>query len=770
MRFLQFIEEQKEKHAVLTFGRMNPPTTGHEVLVNKVKDIAKQVGGSHHIVLSHSQDKAKNPLTAEQKLKHAKRYFPGANISVATKEEPNFLTQAAKLHKAGVTHLHMVAGSDRVDEYHKLLHKYNGTHKGALFNFSNIQVHSAGERDPDAEDTSGMSASKMRKHAASGNFNEFKKGVPKHVAEHHAKELYDHVRKGMGINESLDIEFQLLISEGVHDTGIFKAVFLGGGPGSGKDYVMSKTLEGHGLVEINSDKAFEYLMDKNNLDMKMPDSEEEARDEIRKNAKNMTHIRERLALFGRNGVIINGTADDPEKLKKTKERLEELGYETMMVMVDTADEVSRQRNIMRGQRGGRTVKEKIRKEKWDKAQSVRPIYAELFGNSYVEFDNSLDADKATPEEQEAKEKELLNIFKNVQKFTKKPPKSQQSKDWIAYELQKKDTAPIEKKGSSVAPHPDSKAAEQAKQLGLTYYGFGRYGKNGKVTHRSVHDKLVEVQDAEQKKPTEYIAAASSSGSGVARQASIPAVQKKRLEKIRTTAKKKLPESVDQQFEDFLSEAVTVSFTADTVDELKSLMTPKTQNAESYELSDSFAKDALRLGKRYSVSENRSDSATLTNADVDAILESEDHEYIKDSKGKVRVFMLRSAAAKEAHQRGGEVVPNKPHGYSVRIKTKKEYQKPSTVHEGVRQTLTLQGVKARLLSESIDKGIEPGVSMAGAGESIARDKGEKIRRGKISVTETIGSGGEMINSIGDQKEDELKKKGINLSVFRSKRFL
>ena len=166
-----FFVEEKENHAVLAFGRMNPPTTGHEKLVNKVKEIAYSVGGSHHVVMSHTQDSKKNPLSSADKLKHAKRFFPNTNLSVSDKEHPNFLTQAQKLHKQGVTHLHMVAGSDRVDEYHKTLHKYNGTHEGALFNFKKIKVHSAGQRDPDAEGTEGMSASKMREHAKSGNLD-----------------------------------------------------------------------------------------------------------------------------------------------------------------------------------------------------------------------------------------------------------------------------------------------------------------------------------------------------------------------------------------------------------------------------------------------------------------------------------------------------------------------------------------------------------------------------------------------------------------------
>jgi purine-nucleoside phosphorylase len=122
MKFKDFlIKESKDRHAVLAFGRLQPPTTGHEVLVNKVKEVAKQHGAEHHIVLSHSNDPKSNPLTAKQKVKHAKRFFPGTNITTSDKEHPNFLTQAAKLHKTGVTHLHMVAGSDRIPEYKRIM-------------------------------------------------------------------------------------------------------------------------------------------------------------------------------------------------------------------------------------------------------------------------------------------------------------------------------------------------------------------------------------------------------------------------------------------------------------------------------------------------------------------------------------------------------------------------------------------------------------------------------------------------------------------------
>jgi len=188
--------DTKNPH-VLAFGRMNPPTIGHGALVDKVKDLATANKAKHTVVLSHSQDPEKNPLSAEQKLKHAKRFFPGANIEAASDAEPTFIHHAKKLHKQGVDHLIMVGGSDRVDEYKKILDKYNGP--GKDFNFKRIDVVSAGERDPDAEGVSGMSASKMRGHAMNRNFTEFKKGIPQHVHPEHARELYDEVRKGMHI-------------------------------------------------------------------------------------------------------------------------------------------------------------------------------------------------------------------------------------------------------------------------------------------------------------------------------------------------------------------------------------------------------------------------------------------------------------------------------------------------------------------------------------------------------------------------------------------
>ena len=695
MKFKDFlIKESKDRHAVLAFGRLQPPTTGHEVLVNKVKEVAKQHNAEHHIVLSHSNDPKSNPLTAKQKVKHAKRFFPGTNITTSDKEHPNFLTQAAKLHKTGVTHLHMVAGSDRIPEYKRVLKKYNGTHEGALFNFKKIDVHSAGERDPDAEGTTGMSGSKMRAHAASGKYREFKKGVPKHISDEHAKELYHDLRKGMNMKEDINDTFTEVLSEGVHDQGIFKAVFLAGGPGSGKDYVLSNTLEGQGLVEINSDKALEFLMDKKGLDKTMPATEKDKRDIVRTRAKTITELKQRLALLGRNGLIINGTGDDYEKISRIKEKLEELGYESAMILVNTDDEVSKERNIERGQRGGRTVPEDVRKEKWENVQRSRPEFAKLFGQNYMEFDNSQDLRQAPPEVVKAKKEELLQLYTNIQEFVGKPPATETSQEWVATQMHAVDTLPIAKNGAEKTPQAGSKAAQEAQRLGLQYYGFGRYGQNGEVTYRSVHDTLVKVV----KQPTE----------------------------------KPMNKNVNEQFENFLNEAVTVTITGDTAEEVNKVIRNMKGEEEveeetkpQYSLSDTFALNSLTLGKGLVREE------FLTEA-----------KYVSDKSGKKKVYMLRSQAASEAHKKQGVVYKEK-HGYVIKLK------------------------------ESIDKGIEPGISMAGAGESPDRDMGEKIKKktGKASqVAETIGAGGEMATSMSDQKENELRRKGISLSSFKAKRVI
>ena len=196
----------KDKKIVTAFGRMNPPTTGHQKLVDAVLNRAKAEDADHDIRLSHSQDAKKNPLSQEQKLHHARKMFPKVNFSGSSKEHPSFIHHLKDLHSKGYTHVTMIAGSDRVAEYQKIVDKYNKP--GGEFHFKSIKIHSAGQRDPDADGVEGMSASKMRQHAQEGNYHTFKAGLPSHVNNQHAQELYNHVRGGMGIKESTFLRFK----------------------------------------------------------------------------------------------------------------------------------------------------------------------------------------------------------------------------------------------------------------------------------------------------------------------------------------------------------------------------------------------------------------------------------------------------------------------------------------------------------------------------------------------------------------------------------
>jgi hypothetical protein len=188
-----------ENHHTMAFGRMNPPTAGHEKLVNHMHDTAKKFGGGHTLVLSGSHDTkdGKNPLSPEQKLKHAKNAFPGTNIKVADKEHPTLLHHASELHKQGVTHLHFAGGSDR-KPMAELLKKYNGV-KGAHghYNFKDISFENAGERDEKAKGVAGVSGTKLRELASSGKKEEFHSHLSSQMKPQHKTELYNDLRKTM---------------------------------------------------------------------------------------------------------------------------------------------------------------------------------------------------------------------------------------------------------------------------------------------------------------------------------------------------------------------------------------------------------------------------------------------------------------------------------------------------------------------------------------------------------------------------------------------
>ncbi len=194
--------EARGDTAVFTFGRFNPPTTGHEKLIMALaKQQSKNAGSIMYVYPSHSQNPKKDPLPHAKKIAYMRKMFPKYARNITVSKSRTAIEVAVELYNKGHKAIVMVVGSDRVAEFDRLLNEYNGVEgkKHGYYGFDNIEVVSAGERDPDAEDVSGMSASKMRSAASSGDFDSFKTGVPSSFKD--SLKLYNDVRKNMGIRE-----------------------------------------------------------------------------------------------------------------------------------------------------------------------------------------------------------------------------------------------------------------------------------------------------------------------------------------------------------------------------------------------------------------------------------------------------------------------------------------------------------------------------------------------------------------------------------------
>ena len=204
MRNFKDLIEARGDTAVFTLGRFNPPTTGHEKLIIKLDSVAKQNGSEMYVFPTHSNDPAKNPLPHGLKVAYMKKMYKKYAKNIKISKARNVFEVAKVLYDKGHKSIIMVVGSDRVTEFTKLLEKYNGTKSThGFYEFDNIQVVSAGERDPDAEGVSGMSASKMRAAAADGDKDSFLQGVPSSFKD--GDKLYSDVRKNMGIREERDM-------------------------------------------------------------------------------------------------------------------------------------------------------------------------------------------------------------------------------------------------------------------------------------------------------------------------------------------------------------------------------------------------------------------------------------------------------------------------------------------------------------------------------------------------------------------------------------
>ena len=194
-------EVEKTKGTLtVAFGRFNPPTTGHEKLLNQVAKSSDE--DDYIIVPSRSQDAKKNPLDADSKVGVMRQMFPKHSEKIVNDPANRTIFDVLKkAHNDGYAGVRVVGGADRQKEFDKLVNNYNGK----LYQFDKVEVISAGDRDPDADDVSGMSASKQRKAAAEGDLKSFMKGIPSSMEKKAAEELYKNIRKAMNIKEGWNL-------------------------------------------------------------------------------------------------------------------------------------------------------------------------------------------------------------------------------------------------------------------------------------------------------------------------------------------------------------------------------------------------------------------------------------------------------------------------------------------------------------------------------------------------------------------------------------
>jgi len=194
-------EVEKTKGTLtIAFGRFNPPTTGHEKLLDNVASSSDD--DDYIIVPSRSQDAKKNPLDANMKVSVMQKMFPKHKSKIVNDESNRTIFDVLKkAHTDGYSGVRIVGGADRVGEFEKLANNYNGK----LYQFDNLEVMSAGKRDPDSDDVTGMSASKQRKAAAENDLETFMKGVPKSLSQKDAEQLFKKIRSSMNIKEGWNL-------------------------------------------------------------------------------------------------------------------------------------------------------------------------------------------------------------------------------------------------------------------------------------------------------------------------------------------------------------------------------------------------------------------------------------------------------------------------------------------------------------------------------------------------------------------------------------
>ena len=212
------------------------------------------------------------------------------------------------------------------------------------------------------------------------------------------------------------------LQEGVYDPNIFKAFFLAGGPGSGKSYVVRRTTGGTGLKIVNSDPVFESLLKKAGLSLKMPPEEFERKEVVRGRAKQIVKKQQANYLEGRLGIIIDGTGKDAARISRQKASLEELGYDTYMIFVNTSIDVALARNEKRA----RSLQPSFVVKSWKDVQANIGAFNNMFRQGFIVVDNN-----------DAGEDVFQTVWKRIQGLLRKKVTNTRAQNWIASELAKK---------------------------------------------------------------------------------------------------------------------------------------------------------------------------------------------------------------------------------------------------------------------------------------------------------------------------------------------
>ena len=187
-------DERQGEDLTVGFGRFNPPTVGHQLLLNKIQETAD--GGEYRVYPTQTQDSKKNPLDFDTKVSFMRKMYPehASNI-VSDKSMKTIFDVLQDAYERGYSKINIVVGEDRLSEFKNLVEKYNGS----LYSFETINVVSAGDRNPDSDGVDGMSASKLRQAAFESDYETFKQGIPSVLGKKQTKKLYECVRSAMGL-------------------------------------------------------------------------------------------------------------------------------------------------------------------------------------------------------------------------------------------------------------------------------------------------------------------------------------------------------------------------------------------------------------------------------------------------------------------------------------------------------------------------------------------------------------------------------------------